>query len=127
MSWSASTGPTHRYNLWNTIDRLAPEQPGLPEEKQDEFGHQLHNAKAAAKAICNAFNIGEYPILNVSISGHVYTGHGDSPNFINVSVGSPDVPVSAQPEPQPESQPEPEPIREPIEVTVLEPTEREGE
>src|SRR5215831_8676668 len=92
MSWSVSTGPTDRDQLWNAIDLLTAEQEGADPE---ELGFQLVHAKAAAKALCNSFDCVEYPQLVVTLSGHAYV-EGQAAPSISASVYSPAIPVSAQ-------------------------------
>src|SRR5215467_11788714 len=43
MSWSASTGQTHRYDLWQAIDALTATQDGLDAIGEEQLSHQLHN------------------------------------------------------------------------------------
>ena len=151
MSWNVFTGPTDRDKLWNAIDLLKPEQEGADPEA---LAHQAHHAKAAAKCVCNAFDVGEYPQLSVRLAGHIYGGPRSSANWCSVTVESPAPPVSAaeaeeaaraaatesrettaeaqteeQEQTASEEQPNlPEtPSEQVTEVQILEPTEREGE
>jgi len=108
MSWSASTGQTHRYDLWQAIDALTATQDGLDAIGEEQLSHQLHNAKAAAKSLCNSFPVGEWPILSVQIQGHVYTGPGSAASWLHVGVDAPRA-VPEQPEQPivvPDQQPE---------------------